>query len=168
MSLTRSHCDIESPDRPPIIEYLLDELKLSVRRPHPQLFSEYTMTNCWAECLLNMSRLPSDDNCYPWNMPTPRGSPCCNPLQADAFYKRMRTLDMAKTMGEELCLPDCSGTIYTTTVSSAAFRKCDDANMGLTMLCTVDAEGGNSPVPQKWAEDVLREYRKSGSEVYYV
>jgi hypothetical protein len=56
------------------------------------------------------------------------------------------------------CLPNCGGTSYDITVTSAPFRHCDQANMGLTRLCDLDTKLS----PQKWADLILESYRHHG------
>jgi len=56
------------------------------------------------------------------------------------------------------CLPNCGGTSYDITVTSAPFRQCDQANMGLTRLCDLDTKLS----PQKWADLILESYRHHG------
>ena len=53
--------------------------------------------------------------------------------------------------------PDCASTVYSTRVTTAPFRKCDPANMGLSRLCKLSSRGG--PVPQKWGDAVLETYK---------
>jgi hypothetical protein len=67
-------------------------------------------------------------------------------------------------MGAERCLPDCSGTLYSTKVTTAPFRKCDGASMGLTALCTVGSEKMRG-VPTSWAKGVLKDYTKNNATV---
>ena len=54
------------------------------------------------------------NECLPWNMPSPDGHPCCNPLEQHRFFNTFDSLDMSKVMGAELCLPDCASTVYST------------------------------------------------------
>lgn len=142
--------------------YFEDELRL-------QLFSEYTSDNCWIECLLNLTRKINDNECLPWNMPSPDGHACCNPIEQHDFFNTFDNLDMSKVMGAELCYPDCASTVYSTRVTTAPFRKCDPANMGLSRLCKLSSRGG--PVPQKWGDAVLETYKKkspAGSVPEYI
>ena len=48
---------------------------------------------------------------------------------------------LLKVMGSEACHPDCSGTVYTTKVTSAPFRKCGAANMELSRRCSTAGIG---------------------------
>ena len=122
-----------------------------------QLFLNYTSDNCWIECLINLTHMENNNNCTPWNMPSPDGHRCCNPLEQQDFFDTFDQLDMSKVLGAELCYPDCESTVYSTKVTTAPFRNCDQSNMGLSRLCTIGRQS-NGPVPQKWADDVLRAY----------
>ena len=96
------------------------------------------MDNCWIECLMNLTRgVNPGSRCYPWNMPAPTGSPICSPLEQDRFLGTLSGIDMTKVMGSEACHPDCTGTVYTTKVTSAPFRRCGAANMELSRLCSI-------------------------------
>ncbi len=121
-------------------------------------FSAYTMTNCWVECLINLSRAEAPDKCVPWNFPTIDDTPC-GPIQQHRFLEAYRSLDMFKIIGTEICLPNCAETVYTASVTSAPFRACDQANFGLSTFCTIDLESGVRP--HKWAEIVTAAYGES-------
>ena len=58
------------------------------------------------------------------------------------------------------CLPDCAGTVYSARVTTAPFRRCDAANMGLSRLCKPSSLG-DGPVPQKWRGAVVDAYKNS-------
>ena len=44
----------------------------------------------------------NDNECLPWNMPSPDGHPCCNPIEQHHFFNTLDNLDMSKVMGAEL------------------------------------------------------------------
>ena len=79
----------------------------------------------------------------------------CKPIGSHKFMESFRFLDMNKVIGTELCLPNCGGTEYTTSISTAPFRRCDQSNLGLTEFCSI---GATIMKPQKWAELVLKDY----------
>ena len=63
------------------------------------------------------------------------------------------------------CLPDCEETHYTSSLSSAPFRRCDYKNLGMTPLCQLgDPEYLGSSVgsisPPMWGGSVIDQYRK--------
>ena len=137
--------------------YFEDEMQL-------QLFSKYTIDNCWIECLLNETQKINNNDCLPWNMPSPDGHPCCNPIEQHEFFKTFNNVELSEEMGANLCFPDCASTVYSTKVTTAPFRKCDAANMGLSRLCKI-GHGTSGPVPQKWADAVLEAYKNSAEGV---
>ena len=59
----------------------------------------------------------------------------CDPWKAQMFKEAMAkvTPNMCPK-----CLPDCSTTTYTTSVSALPFRRCDSKNLGLSKLCRSD------------------------------
>ena len=64
-----------------------------------------------------------------------------------------------KQVPEEMCmhcLPDCSYTIYETSVASAPFRKCDLSSYGVSQFCSA-----NAPQPTIYADQVLEKLKKS-------
>ena len=107
----------------------------------------------------NHLRQINENSCLPWNLPSPDGHPCCNPLEQHQFFKTFGGLGTASDAGLP-CLPDCAGTVYSARVTTAPFRRCDAANMGLSRLCRPSSLG-DGPVPQKWGEAVVDAYKKS-------
>ena len=66
------------------------------------------------------------------------------------------------------CLPDCDNTAYTTTVTSAPFAPCGEANLGVSKMCDLDlARGGRFINPPIWADQV-REAFGEGNVPDYV
>lgn len=63
------------------------------------------------------------------------------------------------------CLADCQRTIYQPTVTAAPFRRCDDANQGISRFCNLEDQ--KLPQPRIWGQQVLDEYKylkKDGKE----
>ena len=62
------------------------------------------------------------------------------------------------------CLPNCEDTTYSTTVSAAPFRRCDQKTLGLSPLCDPvrfdETDGGfrgmNPPI---WGQSAIKRYR---------
>lgn len=54
----------------------------------------------------------------------------------------------------DYCLPDCKGTIYTSSVTAAPFRRCDYKNLGVSFLCNFDA----NIEPPVWGQNVVDQY----------
>ena len=109
----------------------------------------------------------NENHCLPWNLPSPDGHPCCNPLEQHEFFKTFGGLGtsevaVASEAAGPVCLPDCAGTVYSARVTTAPFRRCDAANMGLSRLCKPSSLGdGDGPVPQKWGGAVVDAYKNS-------
>ena len=60
-----------------------------------QNFAEYTMSNCWMECLMNLSQAVNADRCIPWNFPS-IDDVTCKPRNSHKFMENFRFLDMSK------------------------------------------------------------------------
>ena len=59
------------------------------------------------------------------------------------------------------CLPDCSSTMYDSSVTTAPFRRCDYKNLGVSPLCSL-----NSDIqPQIWSENLFKEYASADTEL---
>jgi hypothetical protein len=54
------------------------------------------------------------------------------------------------------CLPDCSTTIYDTSITAVPFRRCDSSNVGVSKLCTLD--NTKLPLPTRFGRQVINEY----------
>lgn len=72
--------------------------------------------------------------------------------------ERFRYIDMNKIIGTELCLPSCEGVEYQTSITSAPYRSCDQANLGLTEFCNIDMETQGAHM---WADLVLEDYKRA-------
>ena len=53
------------------------------------------MSNCWMECLMNLSQRVNDNKCIPWNFPT-IDDVTCKPRTSHYFMENFRFLDMSK------------------------------------------------------------------------
>lgn len=54
------------------------------------------------------------------------------------------------------CLPDCEGTVYHTSTTSAPFRRCDVKNLGNSQMCSLNL---NSLInPPIWSHQVRKYY----------
>ena len=118
------------------------------------LFSNYSVNCCWMECLMNLTM--KDLKCTPWNFPKNDSMRICTPYEQHQFLTIFRQIDMTKIVGSESCLPNCEGTDYEVQVTSAPFRRCDSANLGLSTLCHL----GEPVVPQMWGSSVQDLYGK--------
>ncbi len=85
----------------------------------------------------------------------------CDPWQAEKFnYEMNRVPDMTC----DHCLPDCSSTTYTASVSGVPFRKCDDKNMGVSFLC--DLTGADVVNPPIFGESLRKQYTQDALPEY--
>ena len=119
------------------------------------LFSNYSVNSCWMECLMNLT-MKELGPCTPWNFPKTETMRICTPYEQHQFLTIFRQIDMTKIVGSESCLPKCGGTDYEVQVTSAPFRRCDSANLGLSTLCHL----GEPIVPQMWGIQVQDLYGK--------
>ena len=63
-------------------------------------FEGFPSPSMWTSYLDNPQI--NDNECLPWNMPSPDGHPCCNPIEQHHFFNTLDNLDMSKVMGAEL------------------------------------------------------------------
>ena len=126
-----------------------------------KLHKNYTYMNCVFECslLFAQAKLQADNNstyaCIPWYFPSPNPKiTMCDPWE---------TVDFLDNMINEIpddqcayCLPDCSTTIYETSLFSIPFRRCDAGNLGVSRFC--DLNNKALPQPRKFATQLKIEY----------
>ena len=76
----------------------------------------------------------------------------CNPWDKAKFLEKMKIVagDICN-----YCLPDCNGTIYETTVSSAPFQSCDHTNLESASMCKMSGSEFNPP---PWLNDIKTQY----------
>jgi hypothetical protein len=78
--------------------------------------------------LLIDPRTANANGCVPWNFPaSDAGIPICKPLERHNFLRAFHTAETDEFVmgGMARCLPNCGGTSYEMTVTSAPFRQCD-------------------------------------------
>jgi len=92
-----------------------------------KLYQQYSQSNCFLECLLNVTHnqlrkeKPQDPTCTPWMLPfMDKESTYCDPWQAQRFMEII--LEVVKPNTCQQCLPDCSQTIYTPMITTVPFR----------------------------------------------
>ena len=129
-----------------------------------KLFQTYSQANCFLECSLTFAqnKLEADQNltngCTPWYFPfTDNRFRMCDPFQTLAIWYIMQN----EVPSEECnyCLPDCIRTIYTQSVTTQPFRRCDERNLYLTNLCTMDLD--KITKPEIWGRQVIDQFMKS-------
>ena len=140
--------------------YFADEMKhLMEVNKGLELFSKYSQGNCFLECHLNHARemMKRDTDigsaCIPWYFPTSKDTniTMCNPFDSYKFVGYMKNISQSKC-GH--CLPDCTTTVYDSSVTAAPFRKCNFKNLGVSPLCHLSS----TIQPQIWSESMLAEY----------
>jgi len=122
-----------------------------------QLFNKYSQASCFLECKLFYAQKQINQTCTPWNFPFVDNDQhtVCDPWQSVQILRIMQTgipMDQCKD-----CLPDCTSTIYQTSMSAQSFRKCTDKNFGLSNFCNLDLNV-QLITPQIWANQVLKQY----------
>ena len=117
-----------------------------------QIHQSYTRANCVFECELLYAFDQLNQTCIPWYFPTlNQTSQPCDPFSTKEF------LDfMSKTPDQKCryCLPDCQATIYQTLATSGKFRRCDEKNFGMSLLCTPNQVAS----PPIWSQAVKEDY----------
>ena len=59
------------------------------------------------------------------------------------------------------CLPDCEETTYSTSVSSAPFRRCDYRSLGTSSVCKIFDDDFE---PRSFYQNVKKEYKSHGED----
>jgi hypothetical protein len=125
-----------------------------------KIHKNYSYSNCMFECSLLYAQreLKATNNvsyyCIPWFFPTAASDiAVCNPWESLQFFDLMNNIPDDTC---SYCLPDCSTTIYETSITTIPFRHCDSRNVGVSKLCTLD--NTNLPLPTKFGRQVIDEY----------
>ena len=125
------------------------------------LFQNYSQDACTIECQIEYAMgimyKKVSTKCTPWYLPKWPNTPICNPWNAKEFRNYLKAVpdDLC-----DYCKPDCEKTTYSTKTSQAKFRRCDNTNLGLTELCTLDDDP--DPVqPAIYGDDLLLEYENT-------
>lgn len=102
----------------------------------------------------------SSDPCIPWYFPKNSSSLAriCDPWEAKTFKEHMSNISEAEC---SYCLPDCSYTLYSASVTAAPFRRCDYKNLGTSYLCDFN----KFIKPPIWGQQVLDQYQKEVDQV---
>jgi hypothetical protein len=154
---------------------------------HLEMHQQYSQANCRMECKLmfasqciktcmefdqecychNVSISKNEDinkadPCIPWFYPSEdgRSGKMCNPWVAQKFGN---ILD--KQIPEDACnycLPDCTLTKYSTSMSYAKFPICDHTTLGSSMLCDLMNESLN---PAPWTSNAQDEFTKANESI---
>ncbi len=84
----------------------------------------------------------------------------CDPWESKGFKEQLKSIPDEAC---EHCLPDCSGTQYSTSLSVSPFRRCDYRNLGVSSLCNLN--DATLPEPRIWGAQVIREYEEFFDEL---
>ena len=97
--------------------------------------------------------MTANDTCIPWYFPIndTTKSRLCDPWEAREFRLHMNSIPHFECSH---CLPDCSATLYTASVTAAPFRRCDYKNLGVSTLCDFE----DVLDPPIWGQQVLDQY----------
>jgi hypothetical protein len=133
-----------------------------------KLFQSYTQANCFLECSLKFAqwKIAQDNNltngCTPWYFPfSDNQFQMCDPYYTVDVWKIMQNdvpVDQCKH-----CLQDCVRTIYTQSVSTQPFRRCDERNLYLTDFCVVDWD--DAPKPVIWGKQIMEQFLKNNGKL---
>ena len=122
-----------------------------------QLSNEYSQASCFLECKLFYEQQKINQTCTPWNFPFVDNDQhtVCDPWQSVQILRIMQTGTPMNQCQD--CLPDCTYTIYQSSLSAQSFRKCTEKNFGLSNFCNLDLNV-QLLKPQIWADQVLKQY----------
>ena len=119
----------------------------------------YSQANCFFECSLifTQNQLKIENNsteCTPWYFPfTDESHRICDPWETE---KLISIMEYQVPQSEcDYCIPDCNRVIYYKSISTQAFRKCDERNFGMSHFCSLD-KFETKPKPQMLGELVLK------------
>ena len=82
-------------------------------------------------------QMNTSDPCVPWYFPISNNSTSrlCNPWEAREFRFHMSSIPYETC---NYCLPDCTTTMYSSSVTAAPFRRCNYKNLGVSFLCNFE------------------------------
>jgi len=100
--------------------------------------------------------------CAPWFYPTSDDyyANVCDPWDTKVFQCYLS--NVPDNTCTDVCLPDCTTTIYEASVSAAPFRDCDHTNIGLSRFCDLENNDMNPPM---WAQMVRDEFLEENETV---
>jgi len=113
------------------------------------IYKTYTYANCMFECTLLQAHQKYD--CIPWYFPfTNENFNICNPWKNKEFLDEMNSITADKCPN---CLPECSSTLYDSSITTFPFRKCDLANKDMSLLCNFSMHWAR-PLPKKYLSQI--------------
>lgn len=119
-----------------------------------EIHRNYSRANCIFECLLIYAFKETNEACIPWYFP-----PVSNQTKPCDPWSTKQFLDVMSRPPDnqcDHCLPDCETIIYQTTSTATKFRRCDEKNFGMSLLCSPFMEEVSKP--PIWAQHVKEDY----------
>lgn len=120
--------------------------------------------NCHNVSIVNTEALneSGSKNCVPWFYPSAdeNAEKMCNPWHTKTFRNILK--EHIPKDACNYCLPDCSTTLYDSTMTYAELRKCDRTNMGSSMLCDLENQELN---PAPWIKIAQEEYKNANEDI---
>jgi hypothetical protein len=128
-----------------------------------RLHKNYSQENCFLECALKFAQEKMMNTfgltrvCTPWYFPiNDKDHTVCNPWEAQNISIIMQ--NQVPSNHCDHCLPDCKRTIYSMTISSQPFRRCDERSLEVSPMCSVLRK--NIPKPEMWGRQVVEYFTK--------
>jgi hypothetical protein len=122
-----------------------------------RLHKEYSQDNCFLECSLvfaqnqMMEKFNMTVACTPWNFPIINEvHSVCNPWETQNISTIMQS--QVPSGRCDYCLPDCRRNIYSMTISTQPFRRCDERSLEVSPMCSVLRK--SIPKPEMWGRQV--------------
>ena len=122
--------------------------------------NRYSQASCFLECQMeyakNMTTYRNKDFCTPWFLPKSddENDKMCDPWRAEKYVQMMQNVPDQMC---DYCLPDCNVTLYHTTVTAVPFRTCNEMNLGVSYLCSLNNKR-ELPDPPIFGHSVIQEY----------
>lgn len=119
-----------------------------------QIHRNYSRANCVFECLLIYAYKETNEICIPWYFPpVSNATKPCDPWSTKQF---LQVMSRPPDNQCDHCLPDCETIIYSTTSTASKFRRCDEKNFAMSLLCSPFLDQVSKP--PIWAQHVKEDY----------
>ena len=122
-----------------------------------RLHREYRQDNCFFECSLvfaqnqMLEKFNMTKACTPWNFPIINEEhSACNPWENQEISTIMQS--QVPSVQCDYCRPDCRRNLYSMTISSQPFRRCDERSLEVSPMCSVLRK--TIPKPEMWGRQV--------------
>ena len=96
--------------------------------------------------------------CIPWFYPSvdEKATKMCDPWNTKTLRNILKEKIPKNACNH--CLPDCSTTLYDSTMTYAELRKCDRTNLGTSLLCDLENQELN---PAPWIKSAQHEFERA-------